>query len=378
MDFEEYVQEALEAAKTADKIVLFIGLPDGWESEGFDRTHLRIPDNQIDLIERLSYLGKPVIGVLLAGAPVEMPWIDRLDALLDAYLGGQAVAEAIVRLLYGEANPCGKLSETYPLRLEHTPCSLDYPQKETAGYTEGIFVGYRYYDTKKLPVRFAFGHGMSYTTWEYSDLKLDKECMTDREELKVSVRIKNTGSYTGSEIVQLYVSDLECSVPRPVKELKGFGKVTLKPGESTELTFTLNKRSFAWYHTQIKDWYVESGKFLIQVGASSDDIRLSSEVTVESTTQVRKQYDRYVTMGELMTIPAGKSVVDGMMQGMMPPGMSDEDKEKLLEDEDNQQEIAMDYAAMGMDMPLIKVADMSGGAFTEEAVNGIVELLNQP
>lgn len=370
-----YEAEALCAAKSADKILLFLGLPDGKESEGFDRKDMQIPQNQIALLQKLAALGKPIVGVLFAGSPVEMPWADSLDALLDLYLGGQGAAEAAVRLLFGKANPSGKLAETFPLRVEHTPCSLTYPQKETAIYQEGIFVGYRYYDTKKLPVRYAFGHGLSYTKWEYSDLHVDRTELSDQDELTVSLRVKNVGTRTGSEIVQLYVGDLECSVPRPLKELKGFQRVTCRPKEQAEVTFTLNKRSFAWYNTEISDWYVETGKFSIQVGAASDDIRLSTVITVNSTTVIDKTYDAYVTMGELMTIPAAQPILAKMTQGVTP--MSEEERQRLLEDEDSQQEIAMDYAAMGMDMPLIKVADMSGGAFTEKDVAGIVALLNQ-
>ncbi len=374
---EEYVEEALQCAGEADRVVLFLGLPNGWESEGFDRTHLSIPDNQIDLLKCLSKSGKPVIVFLFTGAPVEMSWAEQADAVFAMYTAGQAAGEAIAELLFGEANPCGKLSETYPLKLSHTPCSLTYPQKERAVYEEGIFVGYRYYEKKELPVQYAFGHGLSYTTWEYSNLCLDKESMKDNEVLTVTVDITNTGNRAGKEIVQLYVRDPECSVPRPVKELKGFRKVFSEPGEMKQAVFELNKRSFAYYNTEIADWYAESGTYEILVGASSDDIRLRKAVTVESTITIKKTYDAYVTMGELMEIPAGQQIVNGMMAGYQMPEISPEEKERILNDEDNVEDVAMDYAAMGMDMPLTKVADMSEGAFTEEAVMGIVQMLNQ-
>lgn len=375
---EEYVEEALDAARDADKIVVFIGLPDGWESEGFDRTHLRIPDNQMDLLKRLHATGKPVAALLFAGAPVEMPWERDVDALFAMYTGGQAVSEAIVRLLFGEANPCGKLAETYPAALEHTPCSLTFPQRERAVYEEGIFVGYRYYERKKLPVQYAFGHGLSYTTWKYEGLQLDKQSMTDQEELTVTLHVTNTGSMPGKEVVQLYVRDPECSVPRPVKELKGFCKVSCEPGETKQVSFRLDRRSFAYYSTELGDWYAESGEYEILVGASSDNILLKGTVNLESTVSVSRKYDGYVTMGELMQIPAAQPVLAQMMSGAMPEDvMTPEEKERLLEDEDSYQEIAMDYAAMGQDMPLIKVADMSGGAMTREAVDGILQLINQ-
>lgn len=374
---EEYKAKAVEAAKKSDKVVVFIGLPDGWESEGFDRTHMRIPENQIDLLKALHETGKPVIALLFAGAPVEMPWITDVDALFAMYTGGQAVSEATVRLLLGEANPCGKLSETYPICLAQTPCSLTYPQKETAVYEEGIFVGYRYYEKKNLPVQFAFGHGLSYTGFAYRNLKIEKEQISDQDTVKVSFDVKNTGKLAGKEIVQLYVRDIECSVPRPVKELKGFVKVFLNPGETKRVEMELNKRSFAFYNTELSDWYAETGDYEILVGASSDDIRLTGIIQVTSTQQIRKKYDEYVTMGELMQIPAAAGFVESMMQMTPASAMSPEEMEAYLEDEDDQREIAMDYGAMGMDMPLVKVADMSVGQFPPEMVQQIVNMINQ-
>lgn len=374
---EDFASQALEVARSADRIVYCMGLPGSWESEGFDRTHLRLPENQIDLLNRLTALGKPVIVFLFAGAPVLTDWSGKADALLAMYTAGQGVAEAMCRLLFGEANPCGKLAETWPLALEHTPCALTYPQKERAVYEEGIFVGYRYYEKKKLPVAYPFGFGLSYTTWEYSNLRLDKECMKDTDALTVSVDVANTGSVPGKEIVQLYVRDPECSVPKAVKELKGFRKVSCQPGETKTVTFTLNKRSFAYYNTDISDWYVESGVCEILVGAASNDVRVQASVTVESTQPVRKVYDKFVTMGELMNIPAAQQMMAGMMVGYQAPAMSEEEKERLLNDEEDPEDVAMDYAAMGMDMPLTKVADMSAGAFTPAMVDGFVQMLNQ-
>lgn len=374
---EEYKKEALEAAERSDKIVVFIGLPDGWESEGFDRSHMRIPENQIDLIYALKATGKPVIAFLFAGAPVEMPWIDAVDSLFAMYTGGQAVSEAIVRLLLGEANPCGKLAESYPLHLEQTPCSLSYPQKEVAVYEEGIFVGYRYYEKKKLPVQFAFGHGLSYSTFEYSNLTLEKEQITDQDTVKVSFDVTNTGKYVGKEIVELYVKDTESSVPRPEKEIKGFTKVELQPGESKHVEMELGKRSFAFYDVELGDWYAESGDYEILIGAASDDIRLKAIIQVESTQETKKKYDEYITMGELMQIPAASEFLGSMMGGIPEGTMSPEEMEAYLEDEDDQREIAMDYAAMGQDMPLIKVADMSEGNFPYEAVQLIVDTINK-
>lgn len=375
---ENYVAEALAAAQEADKAVVLIGLPDGWESEGFDRRHLRIPFNQIDLLERLAETGKPVIAFLLAGAPVETPWIHKVDALFAMYTDGQGVAEAMAQLLYGVSNPCGKLAETWPMELAHTPCSLTWPQRETAVYGEGIFVGYRYYDKKTLPVRFPFGHGLSYTRWEYSDLKLDRESALDTDPVIVSLRVRNVGDREGSETVQLYVRDVESSVPRPEKELKGFVKVFCRPGEAKTVTFRLDQRSFAFYHEGMRDWYAEDGEYEILVGASSRDIREKAGIQIKSTSRWRKQYDAFVTMGELMELPGAQPILAGMMSSyQMPEGPSEEEREKILEDEDSVEEIAMDYGAMGMDMPLIKVAAMSQGAMGQEQIAGILAMINQ-
>lgn len=373
----EYKAEAVVTAAQADRIVIFAGLPDGLESEGFDRKDMRLPANQKDLIETLVKLNKPMTVVLFAGSPVEMDWADRVQSVLCMYTGGQAVAEATVRLLLGDAVPCGKLAETYPLRGEHAPCALTYPQRDEAVYSEGVFVGYRYYEKKQLPVRYAFGHGLSYTTFRYSNLKLDKKEMTDADTLTVSLDITNTGKRTGRETAQLYVRDVESSVPRPVKELRNFVKVSLEPGETKRVEMHLGKRAFAFWHVGLKDWFAESGTYEILVGAASDDIRLTAGVEMHATVTPHKHYDRYVTMGELMTLPKAAPFLAAMNTSATPaPAMSKEEMEKYLDDEDDMREVAMDLTAMSVYMPLVKVADMTAGAFSYELVDTIVDALN--
>lgn len=371
---EKYLEEALSVCADADKIVLFLGLPDRIESEGFDRKDMCLPANQIQLLERLFALGK-LAAVLMAGAPVEIPWLDRVDGLLTLYTAGQGAAEACVRLLFGRSTPCGKLAESWPLALGNTPCSLTYPQKERATYEEGIFVGYRYYDKKELPVWFPFGYGLSYTTWRYENLRLSETDITDRDSVEISVDVVNTGNVAGKEIVELYVRDIASSVPRPVKELKGFAKVACAPGERATVRFTLDKRSFAYYEPRISDWYAESGEYEILIGASSRDIRAAAKVCLTSTQTVAKKYDRFVTMGEIMASPAARAVMERTMGGMQMPAPSEEEKRRLLDEEDDT-DVAMDYAAMGMDMPLCKVADMTEGIWTEERMEEILAALN--
>lgn len=374
---EDFVSRALANAAESDVVIYCMGMPNGWESEGFDRTHLRLPGNQIDLLNRLAALGKPVVVFLFTGAPVLTDWAAKADALFAMYTAGQGVAEAMARLLFGRANPCGKLAETWPLALEHTPCSLTYPQKETAVYEEGVFVGYRYYDKKQMPVAYPFGFGLSYTDWQYSNLRLDKQHIRDTDTLTVQLDVTNTGRLPGKEIVELYVGNAPAGVPRPVKELRGFTKVFCTPGQTQTVTFTLNKRSFAYYHVGMHDWYAESGTYEILAGASSRDIRLRATVRMEATRVIPKTYDRFVTMGELMTLPAGQAVVQEMMAAYQMPAVSEEERQRRLNDEEDTEDVATDYAAMGMDMPLCKVADMSGGAMTEETVRTIVAALNQ-
>ena len=293
--------EALTAALEADTVVVFAGLPESFETEGADRTSLDMPAVQNELIEKLAAVNKKVVVVLHNGAPVAMPWVDKVAAILECYLGGENIGTAQINLLFGKANPCGKLAETFPLRLEDTPCYLTYPGNgRTCVYSEGIFVGYRWYDSRNMPVLFPFGHGLSYTSFEYSDLKVSKNAFKDNEGLEVSITIKNTGSVEGKEIAQLYVSDKTGVEIRPEKELKGFEKVSLKPGESKTVTFKLDQRSFAYWNTDINNWYAPSGKYILSVGASSRDIRATAEVDVTSSSKKAFTITPQTTMGDML------------------------------------------------------------------------------
>ncbi len=313
-DNEALVQEARKAARDADKVVVVAGLPDSFESEGYDRTHMRMPVNQNHLIEKLAEVNPNIVVLLYNGSPVEMPWIDLAKGLIEGYLGGQNVGTANRMVLYGEVNPSGRLPETLPVHLEDTPCFLSYGgEGNTAVYTEGIFVGYRYYDTKNVPVLFPFGYGLSYTTFEYSNLKLSAKKIKDTDTLEVSVDVKNTGKMDGKEVVQLYVRDLQSSVFRPLHELKGFEKVFLKSGETRTVTFTLDKRSFAYWNTQIHDWYVESGDFEIEIARSSRDVALSENVYVEGTTEVPVHFTEDSIIMDIMACPKAAKVFNASM-----------------------------------------------------------------
>ncbi len=313
---DKLLAEAVETAKNADVAVIFAGLPDKFESEGFDRKHLAMPDCQNELIEKVAAVQPNTIVVLHNGSPVEMPWIDKVKGVVEAYLGGQAVGGAVCDILFGKVNPSAKLPETFPLRLEDNPSYLSYiGEGDVVEYREGIFVGYRYYDKKKMDVLFPFGYGLSYTTFEYSDLTVDKEQLKDTDTLKVSVNVTNTGSMAGKEVVQLYVADKESTVIRPVKELRDFAKVELAPGETKTVTFVLDKKAFAYYSVRIHDWHVESGEFDIMIGKSSRDIVLTKTVTVESTVKLPFVYTTDTTMGDVKRDPRAWAIVQDVLKG---------------------------------------------------------------
>ena len=277
-------KNAVELAKKYDTVLVVAGLPDKYEAEGFDRKHINMPESHNLLIEELAKVNKNVNVVLTMGASVTMPWIDGVKSVLNMYLGGQAAGEACVELLLGKANPCGKLAETFALDLKDVPSSQNFPgARFSVEYREGLYVGYRYFNTANVPVLFPFGFGLSYTQYEYSNLKLSAKSIADTDKLTVSVDVQNVGEVDGKEIVQLYVNDVVSTVYTPYQQLKGFEKVELKAGEKKTVTFELDKRSFAFYNTDAQDWQVESGEFKIMIGASSRDIRLTESVEVKST-----------------------------------------------------------------------------------------------
>ena len=315
---QDMLNQAVETAKEADVAVIFAGLPDAFESEGYDRSHMRMPQCQNTLISEIAKVQENVVVVLHNGSPVEMPWADEVKGILEAYLGGQAVGQAEVDVLFGKVNPSGKLAETIPYKLSDNPSYLNFPgDGQTVEYKEGVFVGYRYYDAKEMPVRYPFGYGLSYTTFEYSDLQLSADKIKDTDTLKVTLKVKNTGDRAGKEVVQLYVADKTGSASRPVKELKNFVKVELQPQEEKTVEMELDKRSFAWYNTQIHDWYAASGEYEILAAASSRDIRLKKTVYVESTTELPIHVHMNTTIGELLENPRTKAVIEGMTDSLI-------------------------------------------------------------
>lgn len=267
---------ALDLAEKADIVLFFFGLDELSESEGLDRNHMRIPQNQIDLLSALSQTGRDVVGILSAGAAIEMPWHPCCKAILHGYLNGQAGAGAVLDILTGKVNPSGRLNETYPLRHEDTPAYRYFPSKErNAEYREGIFVGYRYYDSSLVRVLYPFGFGLSYTTFEYSDLEVEED--------GVAFTLSNTGQYDGAEVAQLYIALPEPKVFRPEKELKGFTKVFLKAGESRRVKIPFDDKTFRYWNVKTGRWEIEGGNYQIVVAASAADLRLVGRLMVAGT-----------------------------------------------------------------------------------------------
>ena len=363
---EKLIEEAKEVAKKSDVVVIFAGLPERYESEGFDRPHMKMPENHNRLIEEIAKINKNVVVVLSNGAPIEMPWVDKVKAILETYRGGQAWGGAVADVLFGVVSPSGKLPETFPKKLSDNPSYLFFPgEGDRSEYREGIFVGYRYYDKKEMEVLFPFGHGLSYTTFEYSDLSLDKKEMTDEEILRVKVKVKNTGDMKGKEIVQLYVRDIKSSVIRPDKELKGFVKVELEPKEEKEVIFELDKRAFAYYNVEIKDWYVETGEFEILIGRSSRDIVLKDTVFVRSTKQIKRKYHINSTIGDILDDPSASIKFQNVLKqfASLFPQFSTE-------------EGIMNFAEMMKYTPLRGLIHFGWGKFTEEMLNDLLKELN--
>lgn len=281
------IEEAKLAAKDKDTVLLFVGLTDVSESEGFDRAHIAIPESHNELVKAILEVNKNVVVVLACGSPMEMPWINDVRAVLNMYLCGEAGGKACYKLLFGKANPSGKLAETFPLGIKDNPASLYFGMgPRTVEYREGIYVGYRYYDKTGKDVLFPFGYGLSYTEFTYGDLRVSADNIGADDGLTVTFSVTNTGKFDGAEVCQVYVRDVESSVYREDKALKGFEKVFLKVGETKEVTVRLDKRSFAFYDVERKDWVVETGEFEILVGASSRDVRLSAKVFVNGVTDV--------------------------------------------------------------------------------------------
>lgn len=379
---EALVKEAVEVAKSAEVAIVFAGLPDAFESEGFDREHMRMPECQNHLIDEILKVQPNTVIVLHNGSPIEMPWVNEVRGIVEAYLGGEAVGGACVDILYGDVNPSAKLAETFPYQLEDNPSFLSgFGSGNTVQYAEGIFVGYRYYDKKNMPVMFPFGFGLSYTTFDYSNLKItcdgaktEDGCLvvTDQDIVTVTVDVTNNGKCAGKEIVELYVADKESTPIRPLKELKGFEKVALEAGETKTVTFTLDSRAFAYYEPKISDWMVESGAFDIMIGKSVEDTVLSDTLVVNGTKKIPVTF---TPDSIFMDIPTDEKSVQIMDRWLNANGIGN-----VTEDDDSAASEAITKEmneAMAKFSPLRASISFSNGDITPELVDEIVRQLNE-
>lgn len=398
------INDACALAKKSDVVLLFIGLTEEYEAEGYDRTTLELPTSHNRLAEEICEVNDNVVVVLSGGSPVTMPWLSKVKGVLNAYLGGQASGSAVSDIISGKQNPCGKLAETYPLSLKDTQCFGSYPGTVmTTEYRDSVYIGYRYYDTAKKEVLFPFGFGLSYTSFEYSSLKLSKKKIKDTDELTVSFKVKNTGSVAGAEISQVYVSDVESTIYRPEKELRGFAKTFLEPGEEKEVKVTLSKRAFAYFNVNINDWHVESGDFKILVGASSRDIKLEDTVNVVSTAEdvtvpdYREVAPEYYTANvqnvsdeafiavlgheipspvrgnEPFTLLDSLERTKGSRWGSIINTVIDKALNAVFKESNSTVDMVK---AMALQIPIRNFITMSSGVFTEEMADGLLMILN--
>ena len=386
-------KEAADLAQSADVVLYCFGLDELSESEGVDRTHMRIPQNQINLLESIARVNEKVVGILSAGAAVEMPWHKSLKALLHGYLYGQAGAGAMLDILTGKVNPSGRLSETFPIRYEDTPAFKYFPSEErNSEYRETLYVGYRYYDTAKVRVLYPFGFGLSYATFEYSDLTVDQD--------GAEFTLTNTGERDGAEVAQLYVGRKDGRVFRPDKELKGFRKVFLKAGESTKVRIPFDDKTFRYWNVRTEHWEVEGGTYTIMIGASCLDIRLSEEADVKGTTETWPYYTNRMPsyysglisqvedkeFEELLghPIPSGKwsgdlTVNDAICQMYYAKSpiarfvYNKLTKMKKKSEEAGKPDLNILFI---YNMPFRAIAKMTGGMVSMEMVEGIVTMVN--
>jgi beta-glucosidase len=372
---QEMIDQAVNLAQSAEVVILYIALPTFKESEGYDRPDLDLTRQQIALIKAVSRVQPRTVVVLNNGSPVVVSdWIDDVAAVLEAWMMGQAGGAAIADVLFGRVNPSGKLAETFPLKLSDTPAYLNWPgEVGEVRYGEGLFIGYRYYDAKGVPVQYPFGYGLSYTTFAYSNPKISAKSFKDVDGLTITVDITNTGTVAGKETVQVYVHDQKSGLVRPPKELKGFVKVELQPGETKSVSVSLDFRSFAFYHPEHRRWITEDGEFDILIGASATDIRCCETVMLQSTVDLPCLLDKESTMREWMADRRGKVVlgplyaqIETQMRQMFGGSERYGDKESG---------VGMDVMDMMNDMPPVSVLMFQQGALTmpaEEIVDGLL------
>jgi beta-glucosidase len=366
------VDEAVKLAREADVALLYIALPTFKESEGYDRPDLDLTDQQVALIKAVTKVQPKTVVVLNNGAPVDMrAWIDDTAAVLESWMMGQAGGDAIADGLFGKVNPSGKLAETFPMRLADTPAYTNFPgENGKVHYGEGLFIGYRYYDAREMPVLFPFGYGLSYTTFQFGNPKVSAKTFKDVDGITVSVDVKNTGKMAGKEVVQVYVHDRKSKLVRPPKELKGFAKVDLQPGETKTVDIALDFRSFAYYDPAYRQWVTEDGEFDILIGSSSADIRCTETVTLESTLTLPSILNVESTVREWLEDLRGREVFKPIYE-MMVQQMS-----STFGGNEEGDAIGMDMTGFMMEMPLLSMLQFQESHLpkpSHEIVDGLLK-----
>ena len=370
---EKEWKQAIAAARENNTGVLFVGLPASYESESYDRKTLKMPQIYERLIREVATVNPRLVVVLSNGSVVEMPWLRQVKAVLETYLCGEAVGEAVSDVLFGVANPSGKLAETFIRRLEDCPTYLymtdGEDKSDQAVFREGIFVGYRYYEKKKIKPVFPFGHGLSYTSFAYENLHLGRKKMTDADVLEVSCVLRNIGTRAGSETVQLYVSRKNSPVAAPAKELKDFAKLHLAPGEKRQIVFHLSKRAFAYYNVEMQDWYVPQADYEVLIGASSADIRLRGTVHITPKKKWYPLATRNMVLKDILEDPEWFEVFYSKYKEIrpyLPFGLAQMDlKENAF------------AKAMLENMTLHSLASYVGSHLTDDDIDKLIEQLNR-
>ena len=369
---ERLLDDARKAAVRAEVALVFAGLPDSYESEGFDRASLDIPLGHKQLIEAVASVQPNVAVVLMNGSAVTMPWADKVKAIVEAWLGGQAGGGALADALTGAVNPSGKLAETFPNSIYDTPTFPHFPARNRhANYGEGIFIGYRYYDTKNLRPLFPFGFGLSYTTFSYTGIEAAATSIKDTDGLTVEVTVKNTGPVAGKEVVQLYLREQHPLVLRPEKELRAFQKVALSPGEEKTVTFRLSKRDFAYYDSALRAWSVHTGKFDILAGGSSRDLPLKATVEMQATDLKYPQLTRTSMLKDFQNHPKGRAFYEELLDatGMKIPSV---DEGLSAEAAAEKKKARMAVMAFLDEMIVNKIPAFSEGRFTDDRLDEIL------
>jgi beta-glucosidase len=362
---ERLRQEAVAAAAAADVAVVFAGLPARLESEGYDRDDIELPADQLALVDAVVAANPRTVVVLSNGGVVRLPFAGRVPAIVEGWLLGQAGGAATADVLFGAVNPSGKLTETVPLRLEDTPAFLNFPGEEGhVRYGEGLFVGYRWFDARRLEVAYPFGHGLSYTTFAYGDAAAS---VTPEGDLHVRVTVRNTGERSGREVVQVYTALPGSRVQRAPRELKGFASVELAPGESREVTVTVRRADLAYWHVRAERWVVEGGEYAVEVGASSRDIRATATVSVAGD-EVRLPLTRESSLGEVLAHPVAGPLVQQALAGMS----------QMMEGASAIMPEGVSMERMMASFPIGRIGMMAGGQVTDEMIDGLLAAANAP